>query len=31
MLTDEFSIAADDLLQSSVDVLTVVMCSESVW
>jgi uncharacterized protein (DUF488 family) len=31
MLTDEFSIAVDDLLQSSVDVLTVVMCSESVW
>jgi uncharacterized protein (DUF488 family) len=31
MLTDEFSIAVDHLLQSSVDVLTVVMCSESVW
>jgi uncharacterized protein (DUF488 family) len=31
MLTDEFSAAIDELLQSSGDVLTAVMCSESVW
>jgi uncharacterized protein (DUF488 family) len=31
MLTGEFSIAVDELLQSSGSTLTAVMCSESVW